>query len=231
MIEAFVAEIASKEIGSSLKDIPTFVKDLNATEVLNYAEADKPLYEQEMSKKNITDLNRITGDLSEVQVYKQLQELYPERQRHTVIDEAYFPIVRIETINDHLEGTVHPETGIPFEAKVIELTDGTRIEGVFPQFDSIFDVQLPENMYLDTDYRQFSYANQQLKEAIQQNPELAKRFNALQLEQIKEGETPDGFTWHHSEEVGKLQLVDERIHALTGHTGGRNIWGGGSLHR
>ncbi|MBB5356762.1 hypothetical protein HNR43_002775 [Anoxybacillus mongoliensis] len=140
-------------------------------------------------------------------------------------------IIRIETINDHLEGTVHPETGVPFEVKVIELPDGTIIEGVFPQFDSVFDVQLPENMYLDTDYQQFSYANEQLKEAIQQNPELAKQFNDLQLEQIKAGETPDGFTWHHSEEVGKLQLVDERIHALTGHTGGRTIWGGGSLYR
>ncbi|MFC5559855.1 HNH endonuclease [Ureibacillus thermophilus] len=140
-------------------------------------------------------------------------------------------IIRIETINDHLEGTVHPETGVPFEVKVIELPDGTIIEGVFPQFDSVFDVQLPENMYLDTDYQQFSYANEQLKEAIQHNPELAKQFNDLQLEQIKAGETPDGFTWHHSEEVGKLQLVDERIHALTGHTGGRTIWGGGSLYR
>ncbi|MED1443237.1 HNH endonuclease [Aeribacillus composti] len=140
-------------------------------------------------------------------------------------------IIRIETLNDHLEGTVHPETGVPFEVKVIELPDGTIIEGVFPQFDSVFDVQLPENMYLDTDYQQFSYANEQLKEAIQQNPELAKQFNDLQLEQIKAGETPDGFTWHHSEEVGKLQLVDERIHALTGHTGGRTIWGGGSLYR
>lgn len=140
-------------------------------------------------------------------------------------------IIRIETINDHLEGTVHPETGVPFEVKVIELPDGTIIEGVFPQFDSVFDVQLPENMYLDTDYQQFSYANEQLKEAIQQNPELAKQFNDLQLEQIKAGETPDGFTWHHSEEVGKLQLVDERIHALTGHAGGRTIWGGGSLYR
>ena len=28
--------------------------------------------------------------------------------------------------------------------------------------------------------------------------------------------------------TGLMQLVDEIIHGKTGHTGGRNIWGGGS---
>lgn len=31
--------------------------------------------------------------------------------------------------------------------------------------------------------------------------------------------------------AGVLQLVDEETHAQTGHTGGREIWGGGSDYR
>ena len=49
--------------------------------------------------------------------------------------------------------------------------------------------------------------------------------------------SPTGFTWHHSEEPGVLQLVDRidhnqnhRIYHPSG-VGGRNIWGGGKAGR
>ena len=41
----------------------------------------------------------------------------------------------------------------------------------------------------------------------------------------------EGYTWHHNEQPGVLQLVDEETHAETGHTGGREILGGGSEYR
>jgi hypothetical protein len=59
----------------------------------------------------------------------------------------------------------------------------------------------------------------------------AKQFTEEQLEQIMNGDTPDGYTWHHNEETGKMQLVKSETHARTGHTGGRAIWGGGSESR
>ena len=37
--------------------------------------------------------------------------------------------------------------------------------------------------------------------------------------------------WHHSEQPGVLQLVDKDLHDKSGHTGGRNLWGGGTEHR
>ncbi len=52
-----------------------------------------------------------------------------------------------------------------------------------------------------------------------------------QLEQIENGDTPDGYTWHHDAEAGKMQLVDTETHQKTGHTGGRSIWGGGTESR
>ena len=33
-------------------------------------------------------------------------------------------------------------------------------------------------------------------------------------------ETPAGFTWHHHQNPGKMQLVEKEIHKKTGHTGG-----------
>lgn len=42
------------------------------------------------------------------------------------------------------------------------------------------------------------------------------------------GETPDGYVWHHNEQPGEMQLVDENVHSRTGHTGGYSIWGQGN---
>ena len=38
-------------------------------------------------------------------------------------------------------------------------------------------------------------------------------------------ETPEGFTWHHSERYGIMQLVPRWLHWKTGHWGGWFIWG------
>jgi RHS repeat-associated protein len=37
--------------------------------------------------------------------------------------------------------------------------------------------------------------------------------------------TPTGYTWHHNQELGVMQLVERNVHAATGHTGGFAIWG------
>jgi hypothetical protein len=36
-------------------------------------------------------------------------------------------------------------------------------------------------------------------------------------------ETPDGYTWHHHQDCGLMQLIYTRVHELTGHTGGFTI--------
>jgi len=32
--------------------------------------------------------------------------------------------------------------------------------------------------------------------------------------------TPEGYTWHHHQTSGRMQLVESNIHSKTGHTGG-----------
>ncbi|MAD44265.1 MAG: hypothetical protein CMH98_04595 [Oceanospirillaceae bacterium] len=141
-------------------------------------------------------------------------------------------ISTITTRNESLEGKEHPETGTKYEKKVVETNTGERVEGVFPQFNSDFDAELPEELLEASDKRQFDEANKQLKDYIDNNKDEAKsKFNSEQLDDIESGYTPEGYTWHHSEDKGIMQLVDTEIHAKTGHTGGKSIWGGGNENR
>ena len=137
----------------------------------------------------------------------------------------------IHTRNESLDGDRHPITGVPFERKTVQDADGNEVTGVFPVFDSEFDAQLPDELLQSSDREQFNECNRQLKDAVENDPELAAKFTPEQLEQIKNGEMPDGYTWHHNEEKGKMQLVDADTHAQTGHTGGKTIWGGGNENR
>ncbi|MCY4305592.1 MAG: hypothetical protein OXC62_12580, partial [Aestuariivita sp.] len=66
-----------------------------------------------------------------------------------------------------LEGKKHPITDVPYERKIIDLPDGTKIEKVFPVFERSFEGDLPRNLYKETNEKQFEYMNKQLKEAIE----------------------------------------------------------------
>ncbi|MCQ6264717.1 HNH endonuclease [Fictibacillus sp. WQ 8-8] len=139
----------------------------------------------------------------------------------------------IDTRNAVLDGAVHPETGVPFEDNVVILPNGDVVEGTFPVFNAAFEAEIPEESYLESDQFQFSVANEQLYQGIMANPELANELHlsTADVQSLLHGETPEGYTWHHHEEPGLMQLVNEDEHKNTGHTGGREIWGGGAEHR
>ncbi len=137
----------------------------------------------------------------------------------------------IKTINDGLAGQNHPETGVPYVEKEVVTDTGEKVKGVFPQFESKVDIQLPEDLQQAPDRTQFAECNKQLQEKVANDPELRSQFTEDQLADIEDGYTPEGYTWHHNEEIGKMQLVDTDIHIQTRHTGGRNIWGGGTENR
>ncbi len=138
---------------------------------------------------------------------------------------------KIKTINDGYEGKCHPDTGVPYVEKEVVRDNGERVKGVFPQFESKFDAQLPEDMYKASDAKQEAECNKQLKGKVSEDPDLRSKFTKEQLEDIEDGVTPEGHTWHHNEETGKMQLVESDTHNQTRHTGGRFIWGGGTDNR
>lgn len=137
----------------------------------------------------------------------------------------------IDTINSDLAGAEHPETGVHYETKTINLPDGEWIKGVFPDFNEVYASDLPESMYLQSDDVQFSYLNDQLANDIANDPALAANFNADQIEEIQKGNTPEGYVWHHTEKPGHMELVVAEEHINSAHTGGRELWGGGAEYR
>ena len=126
----------------------------------------------------------------------------------------------------------HPITGIEYVEKKVNYKNGNhgnRIKAKFPVFDSRADVLLPEELFKATDAKQFAECNKALYKQMEKNPELKRKFSEEELEKLKKAETPDGYTWHHNEEEGLMQLVDRSIHEKTGHTGGRKFWGNDSV--
>ncbi|MCY1080328.1 HNH endonuclease [Archangium lansingense] len=74
-------------------------------------------------------------------------------------------------------------------------------------------------------------ADQRLYEAIRADPDLARELG-LSSEEIArlpaQADPPNGFVWHHHQDVGRMQLIREGAHRLANsHTGGMAIWGGG----
>ncbi|MGI6127900.1 MAG: HNH endonuclease [Planifilum sp.] len=72
------------------------------------------------------------------------------------------------------------------------------------------------------------YLNKKLYEKAMKDPELKSKFSSTDLERMRNGDNPVGYTWHHHQDFGRMQIVDKNIHSKTGHTGGRTIWGGGN---
>lgn len=175
-----------------------------------YSEMPEKLSPSELLNKS--KILGISGDDLEIENIK--KEVEENEKKH------------IKTKNEHLEGQKHPETGVEFEK--YKFPDGK--EGVFPKFDQVFETKLPDDLCEQTDKAQEKYCNEKLKVGLE-NQDLNKKFTTEQIEQIKNGRTPEGYTWHHHQEKGKMQLVDSEIHAKTGHTGGRVIWGGGTEKR
>ena len=135
---------------------------------------------------------------------------------------------KIDTINSGLEDTKHPVSDVPFTRDTVELPDGKLVEGVFPEFDPITETQLEPNGggdYKGTRAEHETEANKDLKDQIANNSDLRDKFSQEQLEQIENGDTPDGHTWHPHQEPGKMQLVDQKTHNATAHTGGYILWG------
>lgn len=122
------------------------------------------------------------------------------------------------------------QNGVRYERKTVDI-HGVKIEGVFPVFKSAYNAKLSENLENASNAQQFKECNRQLKDAVDNDPQLKSTFTEEQLQDIEERRTPEGYVWHHNEEPGKMQLVKVSDHDRTqggaAHTGGKALWGGG----
>lgn len=232
-------------------DIPTLAElknrllDVFTEDVLEKAEDTEENSDAESEKEKLS-VTLEDGTVVEITENRFIRELTPEEKQilkdklgwsdkkideNCLIDEN--GVIIYKTDCQYLEGK-KTECGVLYERKIIEY-NGVKIEGVFPTFDSVFDVELPEEFYQSSSSKQFSESNKKLKEEVQNNSELRKMFTQEQLEDIENGNTPRGYTWHHNEDPGKMQLVktedhDKRIGGAA-HTGGNSIWGNKSIEK
>ena len=100
----------------------------------------------------------------------------------------------------------------------------------FPIFDDVtaFDTRISIETFKSASYEgQMKLASKDLSSAIQQGQVNSSSFTAKQLEQINAGAKKiDGYTWHHHQDSGRMQLVPELIHQKTGPIGGEAMGGG-----
>jgi hypothetical protein len=54
---------------------------------------------------------------------------------------------------------------------------------------------------------------------------LKKQVNDILKTSSKQKGRFYGYTWHHTENLGEMQLIPDFIHKLVSHIGGKNIWG------
>ena len=194
---------------------------------MDIAELDKPL---SIVKINDSSEKRETRHLTEDEKndIQQKTGWSDEQMKKCTIDEQR--VIHYKCDNQELEGRKHEGSGVEYVRKNINV-NGVKVEVVVPDFDSAFDVQLPEELIKESNPKQFKDSNQQLKDAINKNPELREKFTENQIEDIMDGKTPEGYTWHHDADIGKMQLVETKMHDRTqggaAHTGGKSIWGGG----
>jgi hypothetical protein len=128
-------------------------------------------------------------------------------------------VVKPKPVNYKYRGKVHPKTKVRYNRRG------------FPVFETMYNCNLPMDLINKSDAIQFRKCNYKLWQGLQANPSVKQKFHKTQLEQIRRGQTPEGYTWHHNQSKRKLELVDKEIHNKTAHTGGRSIWGGGQDKR
>lgn len=204
------ADDASKEAtdGESANEIETITSN----------ELDSAFDEVQTEKTNLTEESKSESALTGSQIEAE-EAILPEKT-----DTA--DVIHVICKRDDLAGMEHPETGVPYETKIVEV-NGQKLEVTVPQFESNFDMKLDSDQLLLSRQKHEVICNAKLKECCEENPDWAKEtFSQKQLEQIKNGVTPENYTWHHDGgEVGHMQLVDSKTHYNTRHTGGIAIWG------
>ncbi len=118
--------------------------------------------------------------------------------------------------NVKLAGQRHPVSGIVFDRKG------------FPIFDdvAVFDTRISRSVASKKDaYKHKSSATKILWKEITDGNISRNKFTQKQLRDIERGlEKITGFTWHHHQDIGRMQLIPQTTHTSTGHVGGMKMW-------
>jgi filamentous hemagglutinin len=121
-----------------------------------------------------------------------------------------------------------PNVKLAGQHKTIELPDGstTRIvfdQKGFPIFDDVakIDTQLDIDKFRMKSYDgQLRMATRNLRAQVNAGKVSASQFTSAQLKAINSGlDKIPGYTWHHHQNTGRMQLVPQDIHSGARHVG------------
>ena len=132
--------------------------------------------------------------------------------------------IPITTRNMDLDGQSHPSSGVEFSRQEVDMGDGVSITGVFPEFDSRFDIELGDDAKDMTLHEQFSACRDAFLDHMYDDPEILEGLTLEDMDHLDEGYFPNGCTAQHNPRVGFFSIVDSDLHRRTGHTGGNALW-------
>jgi len=130
---------------------------------------------------------------------------------------------------DHTQTRTDPVTG---ETTYVR-KDGSTVTydaNGFPKFTSALDVYLnPSELGSGSNTRDFGSSNDKVLQGLIDDPTLLDGFPPAVRDFYAQPNPPNlpppGYTWHHHQDTGRMQLVQRGIHDGFPHTGGASIWG------
>ena len=136
---------------------------------------------------------------------------------------------------DAVSSSTLPSTSMPnvkLAGKSLTTENGTRItfdQRGYPIFDDHVRYQtiLSEQTCKMTEQTHKTAATKNLWQSIQNGEASSAGFTEKQILAIQKGNGQiPGYTWHHHQETGRMQLLPRDIHDKVKHAGGMNNWGG-----
>jgi len=170
------------------------------------------------------------GNISAIWVHNNCDPYDPRAIRDELVDRYGADNVRSTTVPPLNK----PNVRLAGSEKTFTLPDGATARVVFDQrgfpiFDDIarVDLQLNASDFVARSYNsQLTMATRALRDNIQRGVVSGKNFTAAQIRAINSGRSKiPGFTWHHHQRTGRMQLVP-----TTYHNGARHV-GWESMHR
>ena len=139
----------------------------------------------------------------------ELEAEYPGQVTSSTVPPTSQPNVKLRGRRNEKSGAVHDTRG-------------------FPIFDDVatYDTRLPQKVWsLPDRTAPMRAATRELRDAIENGQVNASQFTPEQLDAIKRGNAKiPGYTWHHHQEPGRMQLIPHNLHKDSGHIGGYGMW-------
>ena len=154
-------------------------------------------------------------------IYKD-KGLYDSHNMRDMLESRYHGKVSSITVpqanqkNVKLAGQRHPESDVVFNMKGLPIFDDI----------AVFETKISSiKSSIDNASLHKRAATQELRKAISDGIVSPELFTQQQLAAIQQGKPSiPQLRWHHHQDIGRMQLISDKVHDNTGHIGGMNLW-------